>query len=232
MKNLIRVAGAIALFFLVWNIVVDYGDSVISGTYHLAQNSETSTLVLKPDHSFQQELTKLGKVERATGTWRHIGEGGVAISKEFLTVPGQEPGPDGTAYGELHKDFGLLISIRLRQYHVLWYGRIDPPSGDKVSGTYTGDEEGVPATLVLKPDHTFEQTVGPLGATKRAKGSWSLGQNGDIVFSKDFLKTSGEALGEFETASAQDPKGPNLQIEIAMTSKSGAPTFRKRQIHW
>ena len=75
MKNLIRVAGAIALFFLVWNIVVDYGDSVISGTYHLAQNSETSTLVLKPDHSFQQELTKLGKVERATGTWRHIGAG-------------------------------------------------------------------------------------------------------------------------------------------------------------
>jgi hypothetical protein len=83
--------------------------------------------------------------------------------------------------------------------------------------------------LVLKPDHTFEQAINSLGVTKQAKGSWSLGQNGDIVFSKDFLKTSGEPLRNEETASAWNPKGTNLQVQIAVTSSSGVPTFRKSQ---
>jgi hypothetical protein len=65
--------------------------------------------------------------------------------------------------------------------------------------------------------------------TKQANGSWSVGRNGDIIFSKDFLKASGEALRSDETASAWNPKGSNLQIQIAMTSRSGVPTFRKKQ---
>jgi hypothetical protein len=55
-----------------------------------------------------------------------LGEGGLAFSKEFLVVSGQEPAADGTPYGEMHKDFGLFVSITLKQYHVLWYGRVDP----------------------------------------------------------------------------------------------------------
>ena len=236
MRKLACVAGALALSFVIfnvfWYIYADYGDSVTSGTYHLAQNGETSTLVLKPDHSFQQELSKLGRVEHAVGTWQRIGEGGVTFSEEFLTVSGQEPDPDGTAFGDLHKDLGLFVSLTLRQYHVLWYGKVDPSSSDRVFGRYAGDEEGVPATLVLKEDHTFEQAVSHLGVEKHATGTWSLNQSRDIVFSREFLQTSGEALGEGETASALDPKGSYLQIEIAMTSKSGVPTFRKKQFPW
>lgn len=236
MKNFARAAGALILSllcFVLWFVIAsDYSDKVVSGTYHLAQNGETSTLILKTDHSFHQELTREGKTEYAEGSWRHLGEGGVAISKEFLRVFGQEPGADGTAYGDVHKALGFLVSLRLSQYHVLWYGRDDPSNGDPVSGTYSGDEPGVPATLVLKSDQTFEQTVTNVGVVKHAVGRWSVNRDGDISFSKAFLKTSGEPLRADETASAWNPKGSNLQIEIAVTSDLGQPTFRKRQIPW
>jgi hypothetical protein len=236
MTNSARVSGVcvlLVLCFVLWYTVAsDYGDAVTSGTYHLAQNGETSTLVLKPDHSFQQELNKLGNVERAAGTWRRFGEGAIEFSKDFLIVSGQEPGADGTPYGEIHKRFGFLVTLTLSQYHVLWYGRVGPSPNNTVSGTYAGDEKGVPATLVLKEDHTFVQTVSHLGVERRAEGTWNFSKSGDIVFSRAFLKTSGETLREGESALAWDPKGSNLQVQIAMTSKSGAPTFRKRQLPW
>jgi hypothetical protein len=218
-------------FLLWWSIASDYGDGVVSGAYHLAQNGETSTLILGPDHSFHQELTEQGKSKHATGTWRSIGERHIAFSKEFLILAGQEPGADGTPYGEIHKHFGVFVFLTLSQYHVLWYGRVDPSPTDSVSGTYIGDEPGVSATLILEPNHTFEQSINTLGVTKQAKGNWSISQNGGIVFSKDFLKTSGEALRSDETASHDGHlQGPNLQIQITKTSSSGVPTFRKKQL--
>jgi hypothetical protein len=236
MRSAARSIGVLVLLVLclgLWYTVAsDYGDSVVSGKYRLAQDGEMSTLVLKADHSFQQDLIRSGRAEHAEGTWRRIGEGGIAFSKEFLLLSGQEPGADGTAYGDIHKDFGLLVSITLSQYDVLWYGRVDPAPDNSLSGTYAGDEPGVPATLIVKPDHTFEQTVTHPGVVNRVSGSWSLNKNGDIVFSQQFLKTSGESLKGNETASAWNPKGSNLQIQIAVNSKSGEPTFRKKQFLW
>jgi hypothetical protein len=216
--------------FVVWySVASDYSDGVASGTYHLAENGETSTLVLKTDHSFQQELSERGEVKRASGTWNRVGEGGITFSKDFLPISGQELGPDGTAFADMHKNLGFLVFLTLRQYHVLWYGRVDPSSNNTVPGTYTGDENGVQATLILKPDGTFAQTVNHLGIAKQATGNWSFNQKGDVLFSKAFLKSSGDALRGDETASAWDPQGSNLQIEIAATSTSGPPTYRKRQ---
>jgi hypothetical protein len=234
MKRLWILSGCLFLLvlcFVLWySVASDYGDGVASGTYYLAENGETSTLVLKPDHSFQQELSEHGEVKRATGTWHRIGEAGIEFSKEFLLVSGQEPGADGSTYADIHKHFRLFVSLSLRQYHMLWYGRVDPSPSNTVSGTYAGDEPGMSATLTLKPDHTFEQAIHTPSITNQAKGSWSVGQNGDIIFSKDFLKASGEALRSDETASAWDPKGSNLQVQIATTPGSGVPTFRKKQL--
>jgi hypothetical protein len=233
MKYLLIFCGCLfvlAVSSALWYEIADYGDGVTSGTYRFAENGETSTLVLKPDHTFQQDLSERGEVRSATGTWRRIGESGIAFSKEFLLVSGQEPGADGTAYADMHKDFGLFVTLIPSQYHVLWYGRVDPSPGNSLSGTYAGDEPGVSATLTLKPDHTFEQLIHTVSVTQQANGSWSVGQNGDILFSKDFLKSSGEALRGDETATAWEPKGSNLQIQIAMTSRSGVPTFRKKQL--
>jgi hypothetical protein len=78
----------------------------------------------------------------------------------------------------------------------------------------------------------FEQTISRLADAKHAEGKWITRENGDIVFSREFLKTSGEALRDHETASAWDPRGSNLQIQIEMASPSGAPTFRKKQFPW
>jgi hypothetical protein len=213
-----------------YGVVSDYGVGVASGTYEFAENGESSTLVLKPDYTFQQELSKHGEVKGATGTWRRIGEGGIAFSKEFLVVSGQEPSAGGTAYADIHKDFGFFVSLVLRQYDVLWYDRVASSLDGTVSGTYASNEPGVSLTLTLKPDHTFEQAIRTPSITNQAKGGWRVGQNGDIIFSKDFLKASGEALSSNETASAWDPKGSNLQIQIATTQDSGVPTFRKKQL--
>jgi hypothetical protein len=231
-----RKLGAVVVviaFALAWFVIAsDYGDGVTSGTYHLARNGETSILTLNPDHTFKQELNRLGKVQHASGNWHRSGEAGVSFSKEFLEISGQEFGADGVAYGHIEKKLGLLVSLRLSQYHVLWYGRTDPSPTSTIVGTYAGDEEGVRSTLVLKQDHMFEQTISRLADAKHAEGKWITRENGDIVFSREFLKTSGEALRDHETASAWDPRGSNLQIQIEMASPSGAPTFRKKQFPW
>lgn len=153
MKRLWLLSGCLSVIvvcFVLWYIVAsDYGDGVAAGTYHFAQDGQTSTLVLKPDHSFQQELSDHGEAKHATGTWHRIGEGGIEFSKDFLLVSGQEPGADGSAYADMNKDLGLFVSLTLRQYHVLWYGRVDPSPSNTISGTYAGDEPGVSATLIL-----------------------------------------------------------------------------------
>jgi hypothetical protein len=233
-KNIVRIGTILLLpvlcFF--WLLeAMNYGDSVAAGTYHFARNGEASTLVLRPDHTFHQQLTRSEQTSHAEGTRRRVGESGVSFSKEFLVVSGDEPEPDGTTFSELRKTLGLFPSLALRQYHVLWYGKAASSENKSVYDTYTGDEPGIPATLTLKPNNTFEQDVTVLGITKHAKGTWSS-QNGTISFSKDFLKTSGEHLRENETASASDPPGSNLQIEIAMTKDLDEPVFRKRLFPW
>ena len=231
-----RFGGALILLLLcyvLWYAVAsDYGEDVASGTYHFAQAGEKSTLVLKSDHTFQQELSSLGKVQRAAGTWRRIGEGGVAFSKEFLPVSGQELSADGAAYAEIHKDFGILVSLTFSQEYVLWYGKVHPSPNNGLYGAYAGDEEGTPATLVLNENHTFEQTVSREDNEKHSKGTWTFAKSGCIVFSGTFLKAKGQELAVGETASAFNPNGGALQVEIAKGSKSGVPTFRKTHFPW
>lgn len=235
MKSFARLAGVILLLvavFVCWyTVAADYSDAVVSGTYRFAQRGETSMLVLSPDHTFYQDLNRSGLVTHAAGTWRRIGEGGITFSKEFLLLSGQEPGADGTTFVDMEKKFGILVYLRLRQYVIVEYGKTDHSATDTVSGTYHGDEAGVPAILVINADHTFEQTVDGRAKSAHAKGTWSNSPNGDVVFSREFLKASGEGLSTNETATALNPRGSDLQIEIAIHS-SPAPTFRKKQFPW
>ena len=223
------------LCFGLWFAVAsDYSDGVVSGTYHLTQNGETSTLILKPDHSFQQVLKQSNHVQQAEGTWRHVGAfGGIAFSKEFMAVTGQELGANGLSYGDLNKLLGIIpSSITLSTYDIEWYGKVSSVPGETVSGVYAGDEEGVPAALTLKPDHTFEQTVTHIGIAKHAQGTWALNPVGEIVFSKSFINSTGKSVREDETASTVGGAGASLQIEIAVNPKLGVPTFRKSLFTW
>ncbi len=213
--------------FLLWGTAaMNYGDSVAVGTYQFEHDGETSTLVLNTDHTFRQ-TRRLGSYEQhSQGTWRRVGEGGISFSKEFLVVSGDEPEPDGTTFSDMHKAFGLFTSLRLRQYHVLWYGKTG--SANSLAGTYTGDEPGVTATLVLNADHSFSQTVAHGVNASHATGTWNQDPDGTIRFSNAFLKTSGEPLGPNELASSIDPRGSNLQVEISMSDHVIEPVFRKR----
>ena len=232
MKTWLMVIGGIfvaLICLLAWVVAAtDYGDSVATGTYTFERNGESSTLVLNPNHTFQQTRRRGNDEQQAKGTWRNVGEGGLSFSKEFLIVEGDEPEPDGTTFCDMHKKFGLFASLRLRQYHVLWYGKTS--AGDSPVGTYKGDEPNVIATLTLREDHSFTQTLTHDDVTKYAKGSWSQDSNGTVWFSKQFLKTSGESLAEDEIASSMDPRGSNLQIEVSLSEHVAEPVFQKRPL--
>ena len=90
MRKLALLGGVVVLLFIcfvLWaTVAMDYGDSVAVGTYSLAENGETSTLVLKPDHTFQQDLNQSGKMQHAEGTWRCFAEGGIEFSQQFLVL--------------------------------------------------------------------------------------------------------------------------------------------------
>lgn len=104
----------IPAFLCCWCMAAaDYSYRAVSGTHVFHGDGESSTLFLRQDQSFQQDLNRDGKIEHARGTWRRVGEGGVVFSKEFLKVKGQEVRSDGQADGEIEKRFvGFFPSIR------------------------------------------------------------------------------------------------------------------------
>jgi hypothetical protein len=235
-KLIVRAAVSVLLLAgigICWFVVAsDYSDAAASGTYLLAHNGMTSTLVLLPDHSFRQEVSDSNGIQRARGTWRRVGEGGIAFSQDFLTFPGEQRGEDGTAFSDMERRFGILIRLSLRMYTVVWYGKTDPTTS-QVAGRYQETEGTRRRTLVLNSDHTFEQTVEGLTQTSTARGTWSVSSNGDIAFSREFIKSSGQALGNGETAKAMDPRGSKfLQIEIAADEELGMLNYRKKQFPW
>jgi hypothetical protein len=86
----------------------NFSDSAVSGTYVLQGNRDTSTLVLRTDHIFVQELNSAGSSKHAEGTWKTSSEGHIEFSKEFLKLSGQQLNPAGQAYGQIDNQFGLL----------------------------------------------------------------------------------------------------------------------------
>jgi hypothetical protein len=102
---------AILLFWTWYWKAVDYSDNAIAGTYTYAGNGETSTLVLKKDQTFQQELNRGGTSEHAQGNWRRYGEGGIAFSKGFVPVATVKAESDGRMRGEVRKVFLELVPV-------------------------------------------------------------------------------------------------------------------------
>ena len=171
--------------------------------------------------------------DNAQGTWRRVGEGGVSFSRDFLTLPGQQRGEDGTAYAGMQRKFGILIHLSLRTYQVVWYGKTDSVTTDQVAGRYKETDGLRSRTLALNSDHSFDQTVAGWTQTASARGTWSVAGNGDVVFSREFLKPSGQPLAGDETAKAIDPRGSGfLQIEIAADQEPGFLSYQKKQLPW
>ena len=102
---------AILLFWTWYWRAADYTNNAIAGTYTYAGSGETSTLVLKRDQTFQQELNRGGASEHAQGTWRRYGESGIAFSKEFVPVATVKAESDGQTQGEVRKVFLELVPV-------------------------------------------------------------------------------------------------------------------------
>ena len=230
-RLLLILSGLIAAYlcFTIWFVLAsDYSDHVVIGEYHLHNGQERSTLILRPNHTFAQQVSHTGRTEMVEGTWRLFFQDGIAFSKSFLSVCGQDRSSDGTAYGNVRKALGIgPASIVLSQYHVLWYGRHDPLTSSPIAGAYVGDDEHAASTLRMNTDNTFQEAVTREGQTKQANGTWALDSRGDIVFSKEFLDVSGHPIGAEKTASAWNPKGADLQIVITVKSPAGTPIFHK-----
>jgi hypothetical protein len=128
MKRFLYALGGVVAFialFCVWfSIASNYDYDALRGTYTYDNANVSSTLVLNADRTFSQQLTDGGKTVRASGTWRRIGEGGVALSADFLRLPGQQssadtPGadPDSIAhpwfYGYFDKTLTVYPVLRL-----------------------------------------------------------------------------------------------------------------------
>jgi hypothetical protein len=102
---------AILLFWTWYWKAADYTYGAIAGTYSYSGNGESSTLVLKVDQTFQQELNRGGTSEHAQGTWHRYGEGGVDFSKEFLPVSTVKAESDGYTHGEVRKVFLEVVPV-------------------------------------------------------------------------------------------------------------------------
>ena len=94
-NKIVLAAIFIGLFWTWYSVAADYGYRAVAGTYTFERGTERSILILHRDQSFEQELSRAGSIRRTRGRWRRVGEGGVAFSKDLLTVAGQSVAPDG-----------------------------------------------------------------------------------------------------------------------------------------
>jgi hypothetical protein len=236
-KLVVRAAISVLLLVCIgicWFVIAsDYSDAAASGTYRFAAHGMRSTLVLRPEHSFVQEVTDSSGTQRAEGTWRRVGMGGVSFSRDFLIFPGQQRSEDGTAFSDMQRRFGVFISLALRTYHVVWYSRADRAVADQVAGRYQKTDGSRSTTLVLNPNNTFDEIVAGSTPTVSAKGTWTIASNREVVFSKEFIKPSGQPLASYETARALDPRGTQfLQIVIAADQDHENLSYYKQQLPW
>jgi hypothetical protein len=115
----------VVLFFGWWYVASNYDYSALAGTYTFRQHDVKVTLTLRRDRTFHQELKTQSGSQRADGTWRRIGAGGVVFSLGFLRVPGakdyREEFPDRTYgtpedeeyFGHFEKVLGLYTILKL-----------------------------------------------------------------------------------------------------------------------
>ena len=80
----------VALFVGWYCVAANYDYDALSGTYTFRDKDVSCTLVLRADHSFQQDVKRAGRTAHAEGEWRRLGEGGVVFPGSFIRLPGQQ----------------------------------------------------------------------------------------------------------------------------------------------
>jgi hypothetical protein len=133
LKRLVLMIEIILLSFVAfcgwWWIASNYDYAALSGTYIFTGSGQSSTLVLKSDSTFQQELRHGNVTDHATGTWRRFGEGGVVFAGGFLRLPGQRSYADSAGsdaasprHPEFYGHFEKILTV---------YPKLSLDGGDK-----------------------------------------------------------------------------------------------------
>ena len=104
---------AIGLFLAWYYVAANYDYGALAGVYVFERNDERCVLDLRPDHSFNEQLSYSDHVRKAEGTWHRYGRSHVSFSQAFLTVSGQEMNASGEAHGEFEKRLGLFPVLTL-----------------------------------------------------------------------------------------------------------------------
>jgi hypothetical protein len=74
---------------------------------------------------------------------------------------------------------------------LVWWWMSWDFSDQFVAGKYIAKSKGQRAILILNADHSFTQEIRADAATIHANGSWRRIGEGGIVFSENFLRSSG-----------------------------------------
>jgi hypothetical protein len=120
---------------------------------------------------------------------------------------------------------GLLLLICL--IFAFWYVEAGNFSDSKMSGGYILQQGGETATLILGRDHSFQQTLDHSGAVRRAEGSWRVGGEGHIAFSREFLQVSGEEMSPVGQGYGQIENWFGL-VSITLAPNPNGPRFHKK----
>jgi hypothetical protein len=85
--------------------------------------------------------------------------------------------------------------------------------------------------LVLRQDQSFQQEFVHTGEVEHAQGRWRRIGEGGVVFSKDFLKLSGQQVRADRQADGQVKKNFGLFLSIHFNPDPGGPVFHKKPFH-
>jgi len=129
LKKVTKSVGIVLLLlgmFVGWYVIAaNYDYSALAGTYVYRSGDVSSTLQLRANRTFHQEVVQNGDRKEADGVWHRFGEGGVGFSIEFLRLPGaktaleefnkpsDDPVADAEFYGHFEKILGVYPTLKI-----------------------------------------------------------------------------------------------------------------------
>lgn len=109
-----------------------------------------------------------------------------------------------------------------------WYSVAANYSYGAVAGRYTFRLNGYESILVLNDDQTFQQELKGNGSVAHAQGSWRRVGEGGVVFSKEFLKVSGQDTRPDGQIDGEIKKHFGLFLSIVFRPDPGGPVFHRK----
>jgi hypothetical protein len=121
-----------------------------------------------------------------------------------------------------------IVVLMLLVFFCIWRVVASDFGVSALSGTYTSPDRAERLTLILKPDHTFHETLNRSGKLERADGGWYvLGESG-IRLSRGFIKVSGqESTSEGEVYGRAERRF-GLFLSIVFQPDPGGLVIHKR----